>query len=64
MTAINTEIEILKIKIVYRRKMAILQSLRRENAGEKSKIYIDIEGDIPLISRKRAQSFLVEMFPF
>jgi hypothetical protein len=35
MAAINTEIEILKIKIIYWRKITILQSLRRENSGEK-----------------------------
>jgi hypothetical protein len=54
MTIINTEIEILKIKIAYRRKMAIFQSLRIENVVEKSEFYIIIEKDISPVSRKRA----------
>jgi hypothetical protein len=39
---IDAEIEILKIKIAYRRKLTIFQSLRSENAGEKSEFYIFI----------------------
>jgi hypothetical protein len=54
MTAINAEIEILKIKIVYRRKLVILQSLRSEDAGDKSEFYIFIGGEIPFVFRKRA----------
>jgi hypothetical protein len=52
MAVINTDIEILKIKIAYRRKIIILQNLRRENAGEESEFYIIIEKDIPPMSRK------------
>jgi hypothetical protein len=52
-TAIDTEIEILKIKIAYRRKVVILSNLRRKNAGEKSKFYIIIEKDILFVFRKR-----------
>jgi hypothetical protein len=49
--AINTEIEILKTKFVYRRKVIILQNLRRENAGEKPKFYITIEKNTPPVSK-------------
>jgi hypothetical protein len=64
MTAINTEIEILKTKIVYRRKLAILQNLRNEDAGDKSEFYIFIEGKIPSVSKKRTQSFSANIFLF
>jgi hypothetical protein len=57
---INAEIEILKIKIIYRRKIAIFQNLRRENAGEKFEFYVIIEKDIPSISKKRARFFSVK----
>jgi hypothetical protein len=63
-TAINTEIEILKIKIAYRRKMIIFQNLRRENAGEKSKFYMIIEKNILFVSKKRTQFFSIEIFFF
>jgi hypothetical protein len=62
MAAINTEIEILKIKIVYRRKLAILQNLRSKNAGDKPEFYIFIEREISSIFRKRAQSFSADIF--
>jgi hypothetical protein len=58
MTAINAKIEILKIKIVYRRKLAILQYLRSENVREKSDFYIIIEKDIPSVSKKTNKIFL------
>jgi hypothetical protein len=64
MTAINTEIKILKIKIVYRRKVVILQNLRKKNAGEKPKFYIIIEKNILSVSRKRTQSSSTENFFF
>jgi hypothetical protein len=51
---IDTEIEILKIKIVYRRKLIILQNLRSEDAGDKSEFYIFIGEEIPFVFRKRA----------
>jgi hypothetical protein len=53
-TTINAEIEILKTKIAYRRKLIIFQNLRNEDAGDKSKFYVFIGGEIPSISRKRA----------
>jgi hypothetical protein len=56
MTAINTKIEILKIKIVYRRKLIILQNLRSKDAGDKSEFYIFIGEKISSVSRKQAQS--------
>jgi hypothetical protein len=59
---INTEIEILKIKIVYRRKLAILQNLRSENADEKSEFYISIGEEISSVFRKRAQSSSTNIF--
>jgi hypothetical protein len=64
MTAINAEIEILKIKIAYRRKLAILQNLRSEDAGDKSKFYVSIGGEVSSVFRKRAQSFSADIFPF
>jgi hypothetical protein len=60
-TIINAEMEILKLKIAYRRKMAILQSLRRKNVGEKSEFYIIIERNISSVFRKRTQSFSTEI---
>jgi hypothetical protein len=57
MVVINAEIEILKIKIAYRRKIAMFQNLRRENADEKSEFYVIIERDIPPISKKNAHNF-------
>jgi hypothetical protein len=64
MTAIDTKIEILKIKIVYRRKLVILQNLRSEDAGDKSEFYVFIGKEIPSVSRKRAQFSSADMFPF
>jgi hypothetical protein len=52
MATIDTEIEISKLKILYRRKMVIFQSLRRENAGEKFKFYIIIEKNISPVFKK------------
>jgi hypothetical protein len=53
MTIIDAEVEILKIKVAYRRKIVIFQSLRRKNVGEESEFYVIIEGDISPVSRKR-----------
>jgi hypothetical protein len=64
MVIINTEIEILKIKIVYRRKITIFQKLRRKNADEKSKFYIIIEGNILSVFKKRMQFFSTKIFFF
>jgi hypothetical protein len=64
MTTINTEIGILKLKIVYRRKIIIFQNLRRKNADEKSKFYIIIEKNILSVSKKRTQSFSIKIFSF
>jgi hypothetical protein len=64
MAAINTEIEILKTKIAYRRKLVIFQSLRSEDAGDKSEFYIFIGGKIPSVFRKRAQSSSADMPSF
>jgi hypothetical protein len=64
MAVIDMEIETLKIKIVYWRKMVIFQNLRSENASEDLKFYIIIKGDIPPISRKRTQSFPAEISLF
>jgi hypothetical protein len=36
MKVIDAEIEALKVKIAYRRKITILQNLRRENSDEKT----------------------------
>jgi hypothetical protein len=58
MAAINTEIENLKSKIAYRRKMPILQNLRRKNAGEEPEFYIIIEKNIPPVSKKTNVIFL------
>jgi hypothetical protein len=60
-TAINTKIEILKIKIVYRRKMVIFQNLRRKNTGEEPEFYIIIEKNILSVSKKRTQSSSAEI---
>jgi hypothetical protein len=54
MAAINAEIEFLKIKIAYLRKLVIFQYLRSENANDKFKFYVFIEEEIPFIFRKRA----------
>jgi hypothetical protein len=62
MTAIDAEIEILKIKIAYRRKVAIFQNLRRKNAGEKPEFYIIIERNISFVSKKRTQFSSAENF--
>jgi hypothetical protein len=64
MTTINAEIEILKIKIAYRRKLAILQNLRSEDAGDKSEFYVFIGGETLFVSRKRAQSFSADISLF
>jgi hypothetical protein len=64
MAAINAEIEILKIKIVYRRKLVILQNLRSENVNDKSEFYVFIGGKILSVFRKRAQSFSADIFLF
>jgi hypothetical protein len=64
MAAINDEIEILKIKIVYRRKLIILQNLRSEDAGDKSEFYIFIGEKISSVFRKRAQFFSTNIFFF
>jgi hypothetical protein len=64
MTTINAEIEILKTKIAYRRKLIILQSLRSEDAGDKSEFYVFIGKEIPSVSRKRAQSFSADILSF
>jgi hypothetical protein len=53
MAAINAEIEILKIKIVHQRKLIILQSLRSEDASEKSEFYVSIGEKILSVFRKR-----------
>jgi hypothetical protein len=54
MAAINAEIEILKVKIVYRRKLIIFQNLRSEDVGEESEFYIFIGEKVLSIFRKRA----------
>jgi hypothetical protein len=64
MTVIDVEIEILKAKIAYRRKLAIFQSLRSEDAGDKFEFYIFIGGEVPSVFRKRAQSFSADIFLF
>jgi hypothetical protein len=46
MATIDTEFEILKLKIAYRRKVAIFQNLRRKNAGEEFEFYIIIEKNL------------------
>jgi hypothetical protein len=61
---IDTEIEILKIKIVYRQKLAILQNLRSEDANDKSEFYIFIGKEILSVFRKRAQSSSTDIFLF
>jgi hypothetical protein len=61
---IDTKIEILKIKIAYRRKLVILQNLRSEDAGDKSKFYIFIEEEIPSVFKKRAQFSSVNISSF
>jgi hypothetical protein len=63
-TTINTEIEILKIKIAYRRILAIFQSLRSEDAGDKSKFYIFIGEKALSVFKKRAQFFSANIFLF
>jgi hypothetical protein len=52
MTIIDMKIEILKIKVAYRRKIIIFQNLRRKNVDEKSKFYIIIEENISPVSKK------------
>jgi hypothetical protein len=64
MTAIDAKIEILKAKIAYRRKLAIFQNLRSEDAGDKPEFYIFIAREILSVLRKRAQSFSIDIFLF
>jgi hypothetical protein len=64
MAAIDAEIEILKVKIAYRRKLTILQSLRSENVDEKPEFYVFIGGEILFVFRKRAQSFSADISLF
>jgi hypothetical protein len=63
-TAINAKIEILKIKIAYRRKLIIFQNLRSEDAGDKFEFYVFIGGKISFVFRKRAQSFSADISLF
>jgi hypothetical protein len=60
--AINTEIEILKIKIAYRRKLIILQNLRNEDADDESEFYVSIGRKTLSVFRKRTQSFSANIF--
>jgi hypothetical protein len=64
MAIINTKIKILKIKIVYRRKLVIFQNLRNENVDEKSEFYIFIGEEILSVFRKRAQSSSINISLF